>query len=151
MKVELCSPRGTKRSKAVFEEAVKERDTYKVDLRKVPHKRQGKRDIELSGLELDKPDKWVDRERCEGGLGKCTQVQGAADGIAIGIVKLSRVPGGPQIETIYTGQASSSFHKSILELVKTQLAHQVWPVANSAEELPPDCLFLSEVGQRRIY
>ena len=25
MKVELCSPRGTKRSKAVFEEAVKER------------------------------------------------------------------------------------------------------------------------------
>ena len=76
MKVELCSPRGTKRSKAVFEEAVKERDTYKVDLRKVPHKRQGRRDIELSGLELDKPDKWVDRERWEGGLAECTQSEG---------------------------------------------------------------------------
>ena len=45
---------------------MKERDTYKVDLRKVPHKLQGRRDIELSGLELDKPDKWFDRERCEG-------------------------------------------------------------------------------------
>ena len=72
-----CAPRiRTKRSKAVFEEAVKERDTYKVDLRKVSHKRQGKRDIELSGLELDKPDKWVDRERCEGGLAECTQSEG---------------------------------------------------------------------------
>ena len=72
MKVELCSPRGTKRSKAVFEEDVKERDTYKVDLRKVPHKRQGRRDIELSRLEFDKPDKWFDRERCEGGLAEYT-------------------------------------------------------------------------------
>ena len=30
-------------------------------------------------------------------------MKGAADGIAIGIVKLSQVPGGPRIETIYTG------------------------------------------------
>ena len=56
----------------------------------------------MGRLNLNKRNKSFDRERWEGAEAS-TQGQGAADGIAIGIVKLSLVPGGPQIETIYTG------------------------------------------------